>query len=432
MTTNRSDISTSVDGVDIFVISQPDASFINLGTLSTNGDVSRPISITADGVTVDNKGAISTSGDGSTGIIVGDPYGARYSNVTVTNHGTIMTAGGTLANDPDPPIFASGIDLFGDHNKGVNYGSITNVDGDNVGMNSVGSYSTLLNFGQIDSTLAGMVIDQYSGDEVHSSAINYGSIVTHWDGSWGMIALVGDNILKNYGTIQVEGFASFGMSLEGDRNHGENYGTIVATGEADRGVLLNGVGLSFANYGTIRTTGADSIGARFSGENLAGTDGGIFTNYGRIISAGRSVSGVDSNDHFVNRGVLIGDATLGAGDDFYVAGKGGSLSGTLVLGDGNDCIILEKGGGNLMVADFVAGAGTDDVIDLSGLSYHSFSEVMAHATQLGSDVVLNLGPRDQVVLQGVALEALVPDDFVLSVSAHSHASLWEHDLLGMI
>jgi hypothetical protein len=439
MTINRSNIDIAGNGTDIFVISQPGQKFTNFGHLTTSGAVSRAIHVTANGVTVDNRGTLTTGGDGSSAIIVGDAYGAQANNVTVLNHGSITTTGGTLWDFPDGPIFAAGIDLFGDHNTAVNYGTITNLNGDDAGMNSVGSYSTLTNRGQIDSTVIGMVLDQYTGDEAHSSAVNYGSIVTHWDGSYGMLSLATDNVLKNFGSIHVDGVMSFGMALEADRNHGENRGTIWASGEADRGVLLEGVAPTFDNYGTIQVTGAGGIGARFSGEDAPGTDGGTFTNYGTIASTAWAVKGAFANDHFINRGTLVGDAYMGAGDDTFVAGKGGSLSGTLTLADGNDLIVFEKGGGKLVVSDFVAGAGTDDVINLGAFGYQSFAEVMSHASQSGSDVLLCLGSKDQIVLQNVSLGALAADDFalgganaaMLAANAAMFAQPGHHDLFGV-
>jgi hypothetical protein len=431
MTINHNSLGTSADGADIFVISKPTDSFSNFASLTTSGNLARAMRVAANGVTVRNHGDITTHGDGSSGIIVGEAFGDHYDHATVTNFGTITTTGFTF-DDGSGPIFAAGIDLFGNHNVGINHGTITNLDGDDAGMNSIGSDSTLINFGTIDSNIVGMVIDTITGDEAHSSAVNRGSIVTHWDGSYGMAALIGDNSLENDGTIEINGVQSFGMALNGDRVHGENHGTILGNGEADRGVLLEAVSPTLDNYGTIRTTAADSIGVRFGGEELPGSDGGTFTNYGKVISAAWSVKGALADDHVINRGSLSGDVYMGAGDDTFVAGRGGSLAGTLTLADGNDLIIFEKGGGNLVVTDFSAGAGTDDVIDLGAFSYASFAELMAHATQSGTDVVLKLGAKDQILLRNVALQALAPDDFVLSGSGvHGHASL-HHDLVGMI
>ena len=121
---------------------------------------------------------------------------------------------------------------------------------------------------------------------------------------------------------------------------------------------------------------------------------------------------------------------MGAGNDSFVAGKGGSLSGTLTLGDGNDLIIFEKGGGHLTVTDFVAGAGTDDVMDLSGFGYASFADVMSHASQSGSDVILKLDPKDVIVLENVTLGSLAADDFTFASSPLLQTAATVHVPLG--
>ena len=104
----------------------------------------------------------------------------------------------------------------------------------------------------------------------------------------------------------------------------------------------------------------------------------------------------------------------------------------MTLGEGNDLIIFEKGGGSLTVTDFVAGAGTDDVIDVGAFGFHSFADVMSHASQSGSDVVLKFGAKDQIVLQNVTLDTLAPDDFALGsglAAVHTHV---HHDAFAMI
>ena len=429
MSVNRNNISTSADGADIFNIGAADSPFINLGNLTTSGNLARAIRVSANGVTIDNKCNITTNGNGSSAIIVGEAFAGHYDNVTIMNHGSITTTGATF-DDGTTLVFASGIDLFGNNNKGVNYGTITNLVGDDAGMSSVGLNCTLANFGKIDSQFLGMVIDQIDGTEIGNMVVNFGQIHTTADGSHGIWLLVGDNVAKNYGIIQVDGVFSFGMALEGDRNHGENHGTILGTGDLDRGVLLEGEDLTFDNYGTVRTTGVDSVGVRFAGENLSGTDGGTFTNLGKVVSAGWAVRGSLSDDHVINRGAMAEVVALGGGADSYVAGKGGSLSGTLTLGDGNDLIVFEKGGGKLTVTDFVAGAGSDDVIDLSAFGYHSLVDVLSHASQSGADVILKLGARDQIVLENVSVGALSADDFAFGGSAQMQ--FVHHDVLGLI
>ncbi|HKZ73001.1 MAG TPA: hypothetical protein VJ011_02990, partial [Steroidobacteraceae bacterium] len=63
------------------------------------------------------------------------------------------------------------------------------------------------------------------------------------------------------------------------------------------------------------------------------------------------------------------------------------------------------------IQGFVAGAGTEDSIDLSGRGF-SFEWLMAHATDVDGDVVLDLGEQ-QITLRGVSTSTLHQDDFLI-------------------
>jgi hypothetical protein len=424
MAFNRANLSTTAAGADIFVITGANSPFTNLGTLTTSGDLASAIYGTASGISITNRGSLFTTGNGSPGIEIGELFGSHYDNSSVTNYGSIST-GGSLVDDGTNLEFSDGIDLYGSNNRALNFGSIvvTNADPDFAvyGIYSIGLGSTLTNYGKIDSTGGGMGIDGIDGTETGNTVLNFGQIHVTGDDRDGITLNTADNVVKNYGIITIDGIVSFGIALRGDGNHGENYGTVLATGEGDRGVILEGEETKFDNYGMVRTTGLDSVGARFSGFEPAGTDGGTITNYGKIISSAWAVKGALADDHFVNHGTLVGDAYMGAGDDTYVAGAGGSLSGALTLADGDDLIVLEKGGGKLRVTDFTAGVSTDDVIDLSAFHFHSFDEVMSHASQSDTDVILSLGGNDVITLQNVTLGTLSSDDFSLGSLASATA-----------
>jgi hypothetical protein len=424
MTLNKRNISTSSDGTDIFTVAAPDSPFINLGALTTSGDLANAIRIDASGVSVVNKGALSTSGDGSSGVAV------WYDNATVANYGTITTTGEVF---DDGIVFgiSGGVEFYsGDHQTGLNYGTISAIEG--MGLN--GSSSTLINYGTINARGAGFYIQGLDAPLTNVTAINYGTMHTASDfgGSFGIALIADASAAKNYGNIQVDGFFDFGIAMAGIGDHGENYGSILATGEQGRGVLLEGEQHSFLNKGTILSTGPGGVGVRFGGENLPGTDGGSFTNFGKVEGAGWAIRASVSDDHVVNGGTVVGEVDMGAGDDSFTAAKGGSLNGGLTLGEGDDLIFLQKGGGILTVTDFVAGAGTDDVIDLSAFGFASFSSVIGHALQSGSDVVLNLG-KDQIVLQDVSLASLAPDDFALgNATLQGQAMLGHQDWFAVV
>ena len=71
---------------------------------------------------------------------------------------------------------------------------------------------------------------------------------------------------------------------------------------------------------------------------------------------------------------------------------------------------IEKGSGSMRIADFAAGPTFGDVVDISAF-YSNFIDLLAHTQQVGNDVVIGLGHKDQLVLENVTLGALNSDDF---------------------
>jgi Ca2+-binding RTX toxin-like protein len=112
-----------------------------------------------------------------------------------------------------------------------------------------------------------------------------------------------------------------------------------------------------------------------------------------------------------------GGATLlgGANDDVLIGGDGddvldGGAGDDVLIGGGGDDLFLH---GEATVSGFVAGAGSDDRIDLRGLGLADFDAVLAHATQSGGSTVLDFGDGEMTLL-GTRLSSLHADDFLLS------------------
>jgi Ca2+-binding RTX toxin-like protein len=111
-----------------------------------------------------------------------------------------------------------------------------------------------------------------------------------------------------------------------------------------------------------------------------------------------------------------GGATLlgGADDDVLLGGDGddvldGGAGDDVLIGGGGDDLFLH---GEATVSGFVAGAGTDDRIDLRGLGLADFDAVLAHATQSGGSTVLDFGDGEMTLL-GTRLSSLHADDFLI-------------------
>jgi len=130
----------------------------------------------------------------------------------------------------------------------------------------------------------------------------------------------------------------------------------------------------------------------------------------------------DGDDVIEASGVSAGAIGLvldgGDGDDVIIGGEGDD---TLIGGEGDDVLI--GGGGNdtfdfgpgddIEIQSFMAGAGSEDRIDLRGLAgASSFDWVMEHAQQVGADVLFDFG-EEQMTLVDVQVNGLHSDDFLL-------------------
>jgi Ca2+-binding RTX toxin-like protein len=131
----------------------------------------------------------------------------------------------------------------------------------------------------------------------------------------------------------------------------------------------------------------------------------------------------DGDDVIEASGVSAGAIGLildgGAGDDVLIGGDGDDI---LIGGEGDDVLI--GGGGNdifdfgpgddIEIQSFVAGAGSEDRIDLRGLQgAASFDWLMQHAQQDGEDVVFDFGEQHMTIAD-TQMAALHADDFLLA------------------
>lgn len=97
----------------------------------------------------------------------------------------------------------------------------------------------------------------------------------------------------------------------------------------------------------------------------------------------------------------------GKGNDKLDGGKGNDL---LSGGAGSDTFIFKKGQGNDTITDFEAGCDKGDVIRLDKSVLKNFSDVLAHATEKGDDLVIDYG-RNTIKLEGIDKADLHANDF---------------------
>mgnify|MGYP001187786532 CR=1 FL=1 len=127
----------------------------------------------------------------------------------------------------------------------------------------------------------------------------------------------------------------------------------------------------------------------------------------------------------------LGNDTIngGAGNDNIEGGGGadrifGGTGNDIISGDdgndfmnggaGNDRFVFDSGEGDDRIAGFTAG-GTLDRLDLrdAGFNFVHFDQVLARASNVGGNVVIDLGTGDSVTLIGVTEAQLTAGDFIL-------------------
>ena len=117
--------------------------------------------------------------------------------------------------------------------------------------------------------------------------------------------------------------------------------------------------------------------------------------------------GEDDNDKLVG---LDGDDQLyaGKGDDTL---KGGLGNDTMSGGAGADLFVFEANSGDDVVTGYSSAQG--DVLQLIGITgFDEFADVQAAASQVGGDVVIDLGGGNSLTLVGVNLGDLHAGDFL--------------------
>jgi Ca2+-binding RTX toxin-like protein len=127
------------------------------------------------------------------------------------------------------------------------------------------------------------------------------------------------------------------------------------------------------------------------------------------------VEGGGGNDSLTG---FSGNDTLHGGDnDDSLSGNdgndiliGGTGSDGLAGGAGNDAFVFRPGFGMDAVADFTAGAGTDDVLEFANTLFSDFEAVLAEASQVGSDTVIAFDAANALTLKNVTLANLHADD----------------------
>jgi Ca2+-binding RTX toxin-like protein len=205
-----------------------------------------------------------------------------------------------------------------------------------------------------DTIYGGRGRDEIFGGDGHDW-IEGGDGVDHIEGGWGRDFLFGDD-----GNDTIYGDGGFDHLYGGDGND----------------ALLGGGGQD-----TLRGDDGD--------DTLVGGDGGDLM-YGG--SGDDTLWGDGGNDYF-------SDAD---GDDTFIGGAG------------DDTFRFSGFNGHKTITDFVAGAGSPDIIEFDfSLFPFGFDEVLDASAQVGNDLVIALPGGDSLTLENVLLGSLHEDDIII-------------------
>ncbi len=277
---------------------------------------------------------------------------------------------------------------------------VTGGDGNNVVSGTRGNDSVY--GGDGDDTVVGGDGDDFvaghGGINVVGGGLGSDTLVG-WFNSDTLTGGDGDDWLYGY-----EGTDSLYGGAQNDRLFGGDDADLLAgaagddrlAGEAGDDSLFGGEGADTLDGGE----GADSLYGNADADFLRGNWGDDLLNGG---AGDDYVAGENDNDR------LFGDV----GNDTLDGGYGND---TMTGGAGNDNFNFLRLQGHDVITDFSAGAGVGDVIDI--IAYNgtidNFSDLLAAATDDGTNTIIDLDGRASITLNNVRVSELHPDDFLFA------------------
>ena len=186
------------------------------------------------------------------------------------------------------------------------------------------------------------------------------------------------------------------------------------SGETDK--LLLGAGITTSD---IQLSRSGTTGLTVTFTDHAGS---IFLDYQYANdNAGYGIEQIQFNDGTVwNLAAIQANAWFRgtSGNDTIVASgsadkiDGGAGNDSLTGGAGADVFFLQSGFGHDTVKDFAHAQG--DIIEFASGMFSNYTDMLSHATQVGSDVVITYDAGDYLTLQGLTLSSLHAEDFMFA------------------
>lgn len=369
--------------------------------------------------------------------------------VDLGNGVDIVLNTGLIDGDVD---LGSGNDVF-DGRGGAVDGIVSGGDGDDVLRGGAGN-DVLMGGAGIDIIAGGAGADVIDGGTRDGGGFGFDAL-DYSESSAGVQVNLGDATLSTSAPVRAAAGTAFGGDAEGDtfQNiqkvigsafddfvYGASRGSVVELGdgndvfdnqsaEISENLVYLGAGNDLARGGA----GADLIDGGSGNDRLFGEDDGdwLLGQTGNDLLSGGGggdlMEGGGGRDWLF--GGADGDFLLGQeGNDHLFGGlgddrlDGGTGNDLLVGGAGNDFFVFGPVGGNDMILDFQAGAGSDDVVDLTAFNtILSFDDVLGIASQTGGDddddrvsTVLTFDADTTLTFTGVRLADLNEADFIIA------------------
>lgn len=417
-------------GVDFDTTVESQKTLVNSGTIIANIAIRDSVGLpfaTGDVLTVENSGLIDGAVDLGNGVDL------------VTNTGTII---GDVDLGADNDVF--------DGRGGQVDGAVLGGDGDDVIRGGDGN-DILVGGAGSDVIAGGAGADLMIGGDPGGPISFDIDALDYSDSPEGVQVNLGDATQSTSAPVKGEAGTGFGGHAEGDTFEGfrkvigSEFDDFVYGADGGSAVELGAGNDTFDNDATLLTNDLVDLGA---GNDVARTGAGddfVDGGTGNDLLQGEDgfdfLLGGDGNDLLFggNDGDLLdggadGDGLFGQdgsdalfgreGDDLLVGGEGddqldGGAGNDLLLGGaGDDFFSFGLDGGQDQIVGFVAGAGTEDVVDLSAFdTIVSFDDVLAIASETGSgafvSTVLTFDAATTLTFQGVQLAELNEADFLI-------------------
>ena len=363
------------DGIDDLIVGAFGASPNGLNSGSSYVVFGRATAAVGDfAATIDLSSLDGTTGFRLAGVSAGD------------NSGLSVSAAGDVNGDGLSDLI---VGAFGADPNGLNSGSSYVVFGRDTA--AAGDFAATINLSSLDGT-TGFRLDGVSAGDVTGRSVSAAGDV-NGDGLSDLI--VGANGADPNGSSSGSSYVVFGSNFQAGEDDGSRLiGNVLANDTDFEGDLLTVSAFDIASAlgATISAGAADGtfiFDATTSAAAQALAAGETTTDtFSYAVSDNEGGTSNTATVSVIINGITDGDQTITgtAGDDTLFGGDGNDA----LIGDtGDDLFVFANGSGDDTVNDFTAGAGTDDVLDVSAFGFASKADAIAAATQAGADTVIS-------------------------------------------